>query len=119
MLKDWECMTSLLLDENVKDEDGACIFMFAVDCRDCMRSICKYSAFFPRWTALDDRQETSLIELMVCCVKQAATGEYPVGRGSNQRKLSSKEMKQVAEDRTRLTEHFIVALPQLLAKVKI
>lgn len=87
MLKDWECMTSLLLDEHVKDED-----------------------------ALDDRQETSLIELMVCCVKQAATGEYPVGRGSNQRKLSSKELKQVAEDRTRLTEHFIVALPQLLAK---
>ena len=30
---------------------------------------------------MDDRQETSLIELMVCCVKQAATGEYPVGRG--------------------------------------
>lgn len=37
--------------------------------------------------ALDDRQETSLIELMTCCVRQAATGEAPVGRGSN-RKVS-------------------------------
>ena len=30
---------------------------------------------------MDARQETSLIEIMICCVKQAATGEYPVGRG--------------------------------------
>ena len=35
--------------------------------------------------ALDDRQETSLIEIMVCCVKQAATGESPVGRGPNRK----------------------------------
>ena len=34
---------------------------------------------------MDDRQETSLIEIMVCCVKQAATGEYPVGRGPNRK----------------------------------
>jgi len=27
------------------------------------------------------RQEVSLIEIMVCCVRQAATGEPPVGRG--------------------------------------
>lgn len=36
-------------------------------------------------TALDDRQETSLIEIMVCCVRQAATGESPVGRGPNRK----------------------------------
>ena len=65
---------------------------------------------------MDDRQETSLIEIMVCCVKQAATGEYPVGRGPA-RKLTSKESRQVMDDKTRLTEHFIVTLPQLLAKV--
>ena len=35
--------------------------------------------------ALDDRQETSLIEIMVCCVRQAATGESPVGRGPNRK----------------------------------
>lgn len=36
---------------------------------------------------MDDRQETSLIEIMVCCVKQAATGEYPVGRGPTRKVL--------------------------------
>ncbi|CAG5123705.1 unnamed protein product, partial [Candidula unifasciata] len=86
MMKDWECMTDLLLEEPGKGEE-----------------------------ALDDRQETSLIEIMVCCVKQAATGESPVGRGPS-RKLSAKEAKQVSEDKQKLTEHFIVTLPQLLLK---
>ncbi|XP_046568890.1 LOW QUALITY PROTEIN: cohesin subunit SA-2-like [Haliotis rubra] len=86
MMKDWECMTDLLLEEPGRGEE-----------------------------ALDDRQETSLIEIMVCCVKQAATGESPVGRGPN-RKLTAKETKQVLEDKTKLTEHFIVTLPQLLLK---
>jgi cohesin complex subunit SA-1/2 len=52
MMKDWECMTDLLLEEPGPTEE-----------------------------ALDDRQETSLIEIMVCCIRQAATGEPPVGRG--------------------------------------
>ncbi|GFR71602.1 cohesin subunit SA-1 [Elysia marginata] len=72
MMKDWECMTDLLLEEPGRGEE-----------------------------ALDDRQETSLIEIMVCCVKQAATGESPVGRGPN-RKMSAKESKQVAEDKQKL-----------------
>ena len=38
--------------------------------------------------ALDDRQETSLIEIVVCCVRQASSGESPVGRGPN-RKVTS------------------------------
>lgn len=59
MMKDWECMTDLLLEEPGPSEE-----------------------------ALDDRQETSLIELMTCCVRQAATGEAPVGRGSNRKVLS-------------------------------
>lgn len=87
MLKDWECMTDLLLEEPGKGEE-----------------------------ALDDRHETSLIEIIVCCVKQAATGEYPVGRGTTSRKVTTKETRQVAEDKTKLTEHFIITLPQLLAK---
>lgn len=87
MLKDWECMTDLLLEEPGKGEEP-----------------------------LDDRLETSLIEIMVCCVKQAATGEYPVGRGTTSRKVTNKETRQVAEDKAKLTEHFIVTLPQLLAK---
>lgn len=56
MMKDWECMTDLLIEEPGPTEEP-----------------------------LDDRQETSLIELMVCCVRQAATGEAPVGRGPNRK----------------------------------
>ncbi|GBN56119.1 Cohesin subunit SA-1 [Araneus ventricosus] len=87
MMKDWECMTDLLLEEPGTQEEP-----------------------------LDDRQETSLIEIMVCCVKQAATGEPPVGRGPNRKQPSVKELKQVSDDRIKLTEHFIMTLPSLLAK---
>ncbi|KAL1110344.1 hypothetical protein AAG570_007875 [Ranatra chinensis] len=87
MMKDWECMTDLLLEEPGPNEEP-----------------------------LDDRQETSLIELMVCCVKQASTGEAPVGRGPNRKIPSVKEIKQVQDDKHRLTEHFITVLPQLLDK---
>lgn len=51
MLKDWECMTDLLLEDPVNPEDG-----------------------------LDDLHERYLVEIMSCCVRQAATGEYPVSR---------------------------------------
>ena len=54
---------------------------------------------------------------MVCSVKQAATGEYPVGRGPTSRRPTTKEARQVSDDKAKLTEHFIVTLPQLLAKV--
>lgn len=87
MMKDWECMTDLLLEEPGPNEEP-----------------------------LDDRQETSLIEIMVCCVKQAATGEAPVGRGPTRKIPSVKEIKQVQDDKQKLTEHFIAVLPQLLDK---
>ena len=41
----------------------------------------------PSEEQLDDRQETSVIEILVCCIRQAATGEPPVGRGPS-RKVS-------------------------------
>lgn len=53
-MKDWECMTDLLLDEPALSD-----------------------------TKLDDGQETSLIELMVYCIKQATTGEGPIDRQLN------------------------------------
>jgi cohesin complex subunit SA-1/2 len=87
MMKDWECMTDLLIEEPGPMEEG-----------------------------LDDRQETSLIEIMVCCIRQSATGEPPVGRGPTRRVLSARELKQVADDKTNLTSHFITTLPQLLHK---
>jgi cohesin complex subunit SA-1/2 len=89
MMKDWECMTDLLLEEPGQNEE-----------------------------ALDNQQETSLIEIMVCCIKQSATGEAPVGRGPTRKILSAKESKQVQEDKQRLTEHFIQSLPPLLDKYR-
>ncbi|XP_022904358.1 cohesin subunit SA-1 isoform X2 [Onthophagus taurus] len=87
MMKDWECMTDLLLEEPGPLEEP-----------------------------LDNRQETSLIEIMVCCVKQAATGEAPVGRGPTRKITSLREIKLAGEDKQKLTEHFIVTLPPLLDK---
>jgi len=87
MMKDWECMTDLLIEEPGKDEP-----------------------------ALDSTQESSLIEIMCCAVKQAATGETPVGRGPTRKILSAKEQKTVNDDRHKLSEHFIIALPRLLTK---
>lgn len=87
MMKDWECMTDLLLEDPGAGEEP-----------------------------LDDRQETSLIELMTCCIKQAATGEPPVGRGPTRKITTAKETKQAQDDRVRLTEHFIQTLPLLLGK---
>jgi len=52
MMKDWECMTDILLEAPDQEEDP-----------------------------LDDQHENCLIEIMVCCVREAATGEYPIGRG--------------------------------------
>jgi cohesin complex subunit SA-1/2 len=45
MIKDWECMSDLLLEE-----------------------------------PLDNCQETSLIEIIRCCIRQAATVEPTMGR---------------------------------------
>lgn len=89
MMKDWECMTDLLLEEPGPAEEP-----------------------------LDDKQESSLIEIMVCAVRQCATGEPPIGRGPTRKILSAKELKQVSDDKNKLTEHFIPILPALLTRFK-
>ncbi|NWU12009.1 STAG2 protein, partial [Cephalopterus ornatus] len=86
-LKDWECMTTLLLKN--AEEDGE---------------------------ALSDAQESTLIEIILATVKEAAEGHPPVGRGAAKKILSVKEKKIQLEDCTKITEHFIMVLPQLLAK---
>lgn len=53
MMRDWECMTDLLLEDAGPGEEP-----------------------------LSDDQESCLIELMTYSIKQAATGEPPVGRES-------------------------------------
>ncbi|XP_030211654.1 cohesin subunit SA-1a isoform X2 [Gadus morhua] len=87
LLKDWECMTELLLEEPVGGEE-----------------------------VLSDRQESALIELMVCTIRQAAEAHPPVGRGTGKRVLTAKERKTQIDDKNKLTEHFIMALPMLLSK---
>nr|XP_015195780.1 PREDICTED: cohesin subunit SA-3 [Lepisosteus oculatus]XP_015195781.1 PREDICTED: cohesin subunit SA-3 [Lepisosteus oculatus]XP_015195782.1 PREDICTED: cohesin subunit SA-3 [Lepisosteus oculatus]XP_015195783.1 PREDICTED: cohesin subunit SA-3 [Lepisosteus oculatus] len=85
-LKDWQTMTELLLGRPGEEE------------------------------GLGDEEESALIELMVCAVKQAAEGQPPIGRVSGKRVQTAKEKKTRAQDRIRLTGHFIIVLPQLLAK---
>ncbi|XP_041126103.1 cohesin subunit SA-1-like [Polyodon spathula] len=87
LLKDWECMTELLVEEAVQGEE-----------------------------VLSDRQETALIELMMCTIRQAAEAHPPVGRGTGKRVLTAKERKTQIDDKNKLTEHFIMALPMLLSK---
>ncbi|CDS37551.1 cohesin subunit SA 1 [Echinococcus multilocularis] len=108
MLRDWEAMIDLLIEEPGKNEEP-----------------------------LDASQESSLIEIMVCCVQQAATGESPVGRQSGSHSssavvlgagetavprvgrggvLSAREAKALAEARARMTEAMIPALHPLLTR---
>lgn len=47
--------------------------------------------------AMSDRQESALIELMVCTIRQAAEAHPPVGRGTGKRVsyTSNKSTKRV------------------------
>ncbi|XP_053565729.1 cohesin subunit SA-1 [Bombina bombina] len=87
LLKDWECMAELLVEEPVQGEE-----------------------------VMSERQESALIELMVCTIRQAAEAHPPVGRGTGKRVLTAKERKTQIDDRNKLTDHFIVTLPMLLSK---
>ena len=114
MLKDWQAMTDLVLKERSNTTAAA-----AGNNED--------------EEMLDDLHERYIVELMTCCVRQAATGEYPVARRGAQHsaggggaatssgttgghKMTARELKQLQDDRAALSEHFIVALPDLLDK---
>ncbi|XP_070607004.1 cohesin subunit SA-2-like isoform X2 [Erythrolamprus reginae] len=86
LLKDWECMTTLLLEDARESE-----------------------------SALSDVQEGALIEIILATVRQAVEGP-PTSRGGIKKILSTKEKKIQMEDCAKITEHFIVVLPRLLAK---
>ncbi|XP_062917012.1 cohesin subunit SA-2 isoform X1 [Mobula hypostoma] len=90
LLKDWECMASLLLEEPLNGEE-----------------------------VLTDRQESALVEIMLCTIRQTVECHPPVGRGSGRKVLTAKEKKAQLDDRTRFTEQFSAVLPQLLAKYAI
>ncbi|MEE6470548.1 hypothetical protein FKM82_009001 [Ascaphus truei] len=86
-LKDWQCMSSTLLQDTT-EEDGA----------------------------LNATKECLLIELILASVRQAVEGHPPVARGTARKVLSAKEKKVQVEDCTRITEHFAGTLPVLLVK---
>lgn len=50
----------------------------------CTRIRTDVTWFFPS-IAMSDRQESALIELMVCTIRQAAEAHPPVGRGTGKR----------------------------------
>ena len=87
MVKDWECMTDLLVEECGQNEED-----------------------------LDDSQETALVMLMVASIKQLVTGEFPVGRGpsTGKRVNSAKELRQMALEKEVVTTHFMVTLPSIM-----
>lgn len=60
-----------------------------------MEPIVSFLSFFFYFfihTALTDRQETALIEIMLCTVRQAAECHPPVGRGTGKRVSSVQEI---------------------------
>ncbi|CAD6186981.1 unnamed protein product [Caenorhabditis auriculariae] len=66
---------------------------------------------------LSDKAELNLIEILACSVKQSATGESPVGRSVAKRGAPAlKETREQTDDRVRLSEILIPALPALLRK---
>ncbi|MGH0175820.1 UNVERIFIED_CONTAM: hypothetical protein FKN15_071457 [Acipenser sinensis] len=86
LLKDWESVTALLLD-NPQQGEG-----------------------------LNDSQQSILIEILLASVRQAAEGHPPAGRGTGKKVFPAKERKVQVDDCVKIIEHFIVVLPELLAK---
>ncbi|KAJ0005453.1 hypothetical protein NQD34_015347, partial [Periophthalmus magnuspinnatus] len=86
LLKDWPTITSILLQEP------------------------------PSCPGLKDAEETVLVEILVASVRQASEGPGLVGRSGAKTVLSVKEKRTQVDDCTKLTEHFLEALPKLLKK---
>jgi len=87
MVKDWECMIDLLVEECGPEEEE-----------------------------FDQNEETALVTIMVETIKQVVTGEMPPGRGSGRKVQSAKEIKQMATDKELVTSHFMVMLPHVINK---
>uniref|UniRef100_A0A8C2A7I2 Cohesin subunit SA n=1 Tax=Cyprinus carpio TaxID=7962 RepID=A0A8C2A7I2_CYPCA len=87
LLKDWTGLTSLLLPHTSCQEQ-----------------------------ALSSAEEAFVIELILASVRQAAEGPPLSGRGAGKKVINTKEKKLQIDDCTKLTEHFIKVLPELLSK---
>ncbi|KAG5852757.1 hypothetical protein ANANG_G00065950 [Anguilla anguilla] len=88
LLKDWPSLTSLLLHDSPSSEPG---------------QSSAHTGF--------------VIEILLASVRQAAEGPPQAGRGTSKKEvISVRERKAQSDDCTRLTEHFLVVLPDLLSK---
>ncbi|CAB3397238.1 unnamed protein product [Caenorhabditis bovis] len=66
---------------------------------------------------LTELMETKLIDILACSIQQSATGESPVGRVIVKRGApSTKESREQLDDKIRLTEIMIPAIPNLIMK---
>ncbi|RXN22212.1 cohesin subunit SA-1-like protein [Labeo rohita] len=63
----------------------------------------------------EDKLESALIDIMMCAVRQAAEATPPSTR-AQKKNLTAREKRLQAQERRRITNHFIPVLPQLLAK---
>lgn len=100
LLKDWDCMIELLLEEPVQGEEGnstdytytKSLHVHKVITHTQAHSLCFISLYVAVFmimccvvSVLGDRHESALIELMVCTIRQAAEAHPPVGRGTGKR----------------------------------
>ncbi|XP_008324761.1 cohesin subunit SA-1 isoform X2 [Cynoglossus semilaevis] len=67
-------------------------------------------------TRLMDEEETALIDVMMCAMRQAAQATPPVGRSQSKKVQSKKDRTIQEQDKRRITTHFIPLLSQLLEK---
>ncbi|KAK1797783.1 hypothetical protein P4O66_008134, partial [Electrophorus voltai] len=67
-------------------------------------------------SALSSDEEAVVIEVLVASVRQAAEGPPLVGRSSGKKVIGTKEKRPQTEDCTKLTEHFLKVLPELISK---
>ncbi|XP_033223113.1 cohesin subunit SA-1-like isoform X2 [Belonocnema kinseyi] len=88
MMKDWKSMTDLLLlEEMIPDENS-----------------------------LTEEEKSCLIYLMVCSIKQTATGKAPIGRESTCKVFSATEIQKIEKEKKEISEYFSQTLPFLLDK---
>nr|XP_057938083.1 cohesin subunit SA-2 isoform X2 [Doryrhamphus excisus] len=87
LLKDWSTLTSILLQDPHSPS-----------------------------LALTQAEEVVLVEILVASVRQASEGPVLAGRSGAKKVMSGREKKVQVEDCTKLTQHFLTVLPELLSK---
>ncbi|KAM9347320.1 cohesin subunit SA-2 [Symphorus nematophorus] len=87
LLKDWPTLTSVLLQDPCSHGPG-----------------------------LTQAEQAVLVEVLVASVRQASEGPALAGRSGAKKVMSAREKKLLTDDCTKLTEHLLIVLPNLLSK---